>query len=154
VKGTPRFARSVGLVIILDAVLLWMPPGPSILDARPYYSAAEALVYLEELGPAGRTTYFVHECVDLVFIAAYTLLLRQLAARWRVTPRILLFAPGAADVIETAGILVLLGMGTPRSRLLAGVIGYATCCKWLALVAVIASFAAKFCKRIGAQRSK
>src|SRR5262245_58026075 len=131
-RRTLRFPWLVGLVIGLDAVLLLMPPGLSMLDARPYYSATEALSYLEELGPLGRTRYFVHECVDLVFIAAYTLLLRQLATRWHLAPRNLLFAPGAADFIETAGILILLTMGTPRSSAIATVIGYATCSKWLA----------------------
>lgn len=152
-EKTPRLASLIGLVICLGAVLLLMPPGLSMLDARPYYSAAEALSYVEELGPVGRTTYFVHECLDLVFILAYTALLRQLAARWRLAPRVSLFAPGAADFIETAGILVLLGMGTPRSRFLACVISYATCCKWLAFAAAIATVAIGLRRSAATQRS-
>ena len=151
VKGTHLFPSLIGLVIGLDVLLLLMPPGLSMLDARLWYSAADALAFLEELGPVGRTKYFVHECLDLVFIAAYTVLLRQLATRWRLAPRNLLFAPGAADFIETTGILVLLSMGTPRSSTIATVIGYATCSKWLAFLAVIVTFATGFLKRAGKQ---
>jgi hypothetical protein len=132
----------IGLVVVLDAVLLVMPPSFSMLDMRLHYGAAEALAFLEELGPAGRTEYFVHECIDLVFIVAYTVLLWHLAVRWRLprSAKVLLFAPGAADSVETAGILVLLAMAPPRSRLVAVVIGYATTCKWLALLAVVLTF--------------
>jgi hypothetical protein len=138
----------VVVVVGLEVLLVSIPPGLSILDARLYYRGAEALSFLEELGPVGRTDYVVHECIDLVFIASYTHLLRQLAAKWRLAlPPLLLLAPGAADLVETAGILVLLGMDYPRSPVLAAVIGFATSAKWLATVILVVAFVIAFRRR-------
>lgn len=147
-NGTRLLPWLVAVVVGLEVLLVSIPPGLSILDARFHYSAAEALAYLEELGPVGRTDYVVHECIDLVFIASYTHLLRQLAARWRlVLPPGLLFAPGAADFVETAGILVLLAMDYPRSSLVAAGIGFATSVKWLGFAVVMVAFAIAFRRR-------
>lgn len=147
-NGTRLLPWLIAVVAGLEILLVSMPPGLSILDARFHYSADVALAYLEDLGAVGRTDYVIHECIDLVFLASYTHLLRQLVARWRLPlPPLLLFAPGAFDLVETAGILGLLAMDHPRSRLLAGVIGYATSAKWLALVAVLVAFVVGFRRR-------
>lgn len=129
-----RIRWLVAAAVVLDVALLLLPPGRTILDARAYYDADTALAYLDALGPSGRSAYALHECVDLAFIATYTLLLRALGTRWQAKPRALLFAPSTADVVETAGILVLLAA---PSRPLATVVGYATLAKWLTLIVAV-----------------
>jgi hypothetical protein len=112
-----------------------MPPGLSTLDARFFYRADDALAFLTELGPRGRTEYFVHECIDVGFIAIYTLLLRALAERWHFQKGavgLLVFAPGAADFLETTGILVMLFIYPLAPHALAATIGYCTLLKWTA----------------------
>ena len=147
-NGTRLLPSLVAVVAGLEILLVSIPPGVSILDARFHYGADVAVAYLEDLGAVGRTDYVIHECIDLVFIASYTHLFRQLAARWRLAlPSLLLLVPGAFDLVETAGILGLLAMDHPRSRLLAGVIGYATSGKWLALGAVLVTFVVAFRRR-------
>lgn len=135
-KSASRLWALTGLVVLLEIALLWMPPGASMLDARLHYTAEEAQLYLEALGPAGRSAYFLHECVDVLFIATYTMWLQACARRWSWLPQRLLFAPGAADLVETVGMLVLLRMDPASSRGLAAVVGYATSCKFAAFAAV------------------
>ena len=57
----------------------------------------------------------------------------------------------ATPDVETAGILVHLGMEYPRSPLVAAVIGVATSAKWLGLLAVAVTFALGFRRRARAQ---
>jgi hypothetical protein len=140
-KRPTRLASLLVLTVVIEAILVVMPPvGLSMLDARLYYRADEAMAFIAELGPRGRSDYFFHECIDLGFIVVYTLLLRALAQRWRLRGRVvrlLVFAPGAADLLETAGILSLLRIYPSGPRLLAGSIGYFTLLKWVGLLAVI-----------------
>ena len=131
----------IALAVVLDVLLLVLPPGRSILDARLYYTGADAAAYLASLGADGRRAYFVHELVDLAFIATYTMLLRHLAFRWKL-PRAfhgLAFAPGAADLVETASILLVLA--SPAAAPLLGVLGVVTAVKWAAAAVVVGSFA-------------
>jgi hypothetical protein len=130
----------IALAVILEVLLVILPPGLSILDARLFYTRADATAYLAALGPKGRHGYFLHEVVDLGFIATYTTLLRRLAVRWKLPRalRWLAFAPGAADLVETGGILAVLAV--PAAAPLVAVLGATTAVKWAAAALVVSGF--------------
>ncbi len=72
-RQSTRFALLVVSTIAIDVLLVLTPPGLSnTLDVRLFYGADEALGLLARLGPRGRNDYFVHECIDVGFIVAYT----------------------------------------------------------------------------------
>ena len=122
-----------------------------MLDARLFYGADAAVSFLTTLGAHGRTMYFIHECIDLVFITTYTLLLRALTERWEMRSgalAFLIFAPATSDLLETVGILVVLGIHPTAPRLLAGALGYFTLFKWISGIAVVvAMLGRKFARR-------
>jgi hypothetical protein len=129
---TRRTASLVALALCLDALLLYLPPGLSSLDARLCYAPSEAFAFLGSLGPEGRRAYAVHELFDLAFIVTYTALGRRLGiAR---TP---LFCMAAADAVETASILALLVAYPATPTALAAIVAVATPLKWIALAAAV-----------------
>jgi hypothetical protein len=127
-----------GLIFLL--FLLMSVFGPSVsLDTKLYYSGNEARALLENLGEAGRRSYFLNEWIDLAFIATYTcafvLGLRRVwpGRRWST---ILAIAPGVFDYIETISVLLILRLAIPLSWL--DWLGTITLIKWLiGTVAVI-----------------
>ncbi len=117
--------------LILSIVMVRMGPA-STLDARFFYTSADAAEYLASIGAFGRATYLKVETLDFGLIAIYTLfLVRVFAASWRgLRNRWFAFVPGFFDLIETVTIFYLLKSGTltPPAYL-----GYATAAKWLSV---------------------
>lgn len=140
----------LGLVLAaaaLAAVMGSIGPAKS-LDRLPWYTAPQALKLLADLGPEGRARYFRNECVDLVFLCAYSAL-ACVATGWiwerRLSPaavrraQLLSLLPGLFDLAETALVLSALS-GYPDG--LAAKIGWLclfTPAKWLAAAALLAS---------------
>ena len=95
-----------------------------ILDARLYYSANDAAVYLSGLSPEQAATYFRHELLDLLFLSSYSLFFVTLLPKRKWVGVI----PGIFDLLETGGILVALKVG-PRPEIVSW-LGWATLLKW------------------------
>lgn len=88
-------------------VMLSIPQEGRILDLRFWYSAQDALEYLNALQGEARDRYRIHEWLDLLFMGFYSL---AMAGFWRGPKRwsALPWIPGLLDFMETSLILVLL----------------------------------------------
>lgn len=135
------------VAIVCEAALVLLPPGLAILDARFHYSGDDALAFLNGLGEVGRRAYSTHQWVDLAFIASYTTFLYAAVERFSVRRplalRVTAFLPGAFDLIETVGILVLLAtFERPgvQAFALASLVGTATTLKWCSFGVLVAAF--------------
>ena len=127
------------LTLGMTAALGVLPPGMNILDAKPYYSASQALGLLDALGEQGRKAYVMHQYVDLLYLVAYTSLFRALLHRfgWRTWVRNAVLLPGALDLVETAGIVLLLHQYEQAPYQLARALGVVTLCKWVSVAPVL-----------------
>lgn len=118
--------------LLATAMLIWGPS--STLDQKLYYSRDTAYALLSSLGPLGRARYQIIELVDFGLIAIYSAALRlayvQVATK-RPTRRWLAFAPGAMDLLETGGILVLLHAYPFRAPFVETLVVTATLAKWI-----------------------
>jgi hypothetical protein len=135
----PRLATLIAVAVLLDVLLIALPPGLSSLDARAHYSADDALAFIGGLGADGRARYLRHELVDLAFIATYAALGQAIAMRLGPRGRWLrrmVLAGGAADLLETTGILFLLRAYPAEPRPLAAAVSVATSVKWFFAAAV------------------
>jgi len=140
VSRPKRLVILVSLLVALIAVLSWVKPAGALLDGRLHYSGNDAAAFIAALGAHGRRLYVVHECFDLAFIVTYSLLLRELAVYCRLRGAVsspLPFIPGGLDLLETTGILALLGVFPAEQRELAGALGFCTLFKWLAAAALL-----------------
>src|SRR5262245_13857435 len=134
-RENARIVALTGVVIGLDAALLVLPPGPATLDVRLHWGADDASALFAVLGGPGRAAYVRHQLVDLAFIATYLVLGTALARRLRSLALWGTILAGAfSDVVETAGILVLLRAFPSELRALSDALGWFTSIKWLALL--------------------
>lgn len=105
----------------------------SSLDSRFYYTGNEARALFAGLNNTEVHRYIVIECLDLLLITAYTVMLWIALGRIhlrRVWRTIFTLAPAFFDLIETLTVLyTLLISGTYQGFEHLGVI---TLCKWLA----------------------
>jgi len=88
-------------------VMLSIPQEGRILDLRFWYSGQDALDYLQSLQGEARDRYRIHEWLDLLFMAFYSL---AMAGFWKGPrrTRLIPWVAGILDFVETALILVLL----------------------------------------------
>jgi hypothetical protein len=132
------------------------------LDLRPSYSADEAYRTLAAMGAAGRRAYRVVEAtVDVVYPVLYTVFLAALLAALlrRAWPgagasawlSMLPFGVLLADLLENAGIVVLLGRFPGSLDAVAPVVSAFTTAKWTMLGVVLALIAASLVAAIGAR---
>lgn len=141
----------IGGVVAFNILLLVMPPGTSVLDARVTYTVSQANDYLIELGEAGRQQYLLHEYLDLLFIGSYSWLFFRFARRWRPKHErnwrnhIPWYAPALCDYGETLAIIFAIYSQDYRMHLLASA-ALLTPLKWLALVTTFSCLAAAFRK--------
>ena len=120
------------MVAVTVAMIGW---GTKVsLDAKFYYSRAEARAFLLGLSDEQMRDYFRNEWMDLLFMTFYTGLLYAWASR-ASTSRVLRRAalvPGFFDAIETLTLLaVMKGRDAPAW------LGAVTCIKWSAAGAVL-----------------
>ena len=153
-RRRPVRVALVLVAVTCDAVLLGglgdsaMPPP---LDLRLAYMPGEARRFLAAATPAQRARMIEFGSVDLVFLAAYGLLLLGLArslldrlaragrAVRGVWPYGLALSPALADLVESATILAVnRGLQSGRAPVAAvyGVMAAATPLKWLGFLAV------------------
>ena len=106
------------------------------LDARFFYTGAEASAYLEQIGPAGRSAYLRAETVDFGLILIYTTLIARLFVRrfGRQALCAIAFVPGLFDLIETAGAFSVVWQGKSEAP---AFLGYATALKWITTFLVL-----------------
>ena len=148
----PRYFdfRMVALwAIFLIFIMTFAKLGLSdILDAKFYYTGAEATKFFSSLNDKEAFHYLVNEFFDLGFIIVYTaVLFLSLKRVFYKVPSIKYFAllPAAFDLFETKTIIDCLMANGPRATNCLW-LGYVTSAKWLAVGFLLLLFLIKFFK--------
>lgn len=121
--------------VLWAAVAMLAPAGA--LDGKLFYTPEQAISTFAAYTPEQWAAYFWMSCVDLIFIGVYTSLLVRVGKRLK-TPRVLMWAPGVLDLIET-GTLMAVHLGA--RGLLELPLGFVTLAKWAVSAVAISAVA-------------
>lgn len=137
----------LALILLIVAAMSAFGPRES-LDAKLYYSGAEARALFARQEPAEARRYFGNELGDLVLIAVYTAALVIALRRARGPGAAVLslaLAPGLFDLVETS--LVLRALSQPESDWFLDGLGAVTLLKWICAVFALAALAPSLLRR-------
>ncbi|TPV94303.1 MAG: hypothetical protein B7733_15910 [Myxococcales bacterium FL481] len=134
-----EFARA-SLLTVAVWLGVWSLAPAETLDAKLWYPVTLPPRLLADLGESGREAYLVTALADLMLIAAYTRWLwmwsrRRRAPRW-LQGRVWL-APGTFDLIETSGVLVMLGAFPDPVSAVTTFVTVATPFKWASAMGLV-----------------
>ncbi len=139
------------MLTLLLAVYPALPIGGELLDARFYYTYAEAVALMESYGSHGRVTYALASLfLDTLLVAAYTCFLAGLLCRlrpgrhpwWFAMPP--LWAAGL-DLCENAQVIVMLISFPGVSAAQTGLAAITTCAKHIVLMVCLTGAALLAC---------
>ena len=126
------FQESVAfLFLVISAVGMRIWGSQISLDAKFYYTSAEAKVFFEGLSSEEVQSYLRNELLDLCFLSGYTVFFFLLAQRlFSKTSRLkwLVLVPGSLDLIETLTIVCILQKFYFNQ--VPVWLGFVTCGKW------------------------
>lgn len=120
-----RYWPPLSLFLIAGVVMLILHV-PGLLDARTYYTAEEARLFLTQLSPQAAHTYFWHCLWDFLFMLGYSWLL------WLRLASPLAWLPGLMDLGETSMILLALKTGNAPYDIMS----LFTVAKWIGFLVV------------------
>lgn len=137
-------------ILAIIATIIIKIGSQDTLDARFYYTGAEAAKYIKSLSEKDNYRYLVTELFDLSFIITYTgifyLSLKRIFFNNKKI-KYLALLPAAFDLVETKTIIECLSTGANINNQYYW-LGYVTLLKWLTLGLLMSLFLIKLFKAI------